>query len=628
MRRRHALSLAAGAALLLLLNDPASGPVADAGDTLVPARKAHRVSPRLFARIELGRRLFFDPAASPSGARSCASCHAPDHGWSDPARVSADDAGTTTRHSQTILDAAFNPTAHWDGEFASVEQLVTTRLSSVPTSTGGGGYGRGTPFTPLRRKGPVTKRDRKTKKKTKEEVITPGTRRKLLTNVPVPPNASAQVAMRLMTSGRYEEAFFAVFKKKTIALPQIAQAIAAFVHSVESTTAPYDHFKAGDLHALSTSAQRGLTLFEGRAGCAQCHLTKGDHPFFTDFAFHNTGISKHELETFPASAKARNTTRERALQRALRRRMRAAGDLKRVLDTLADPGRARITSKAAETRTFKTPTLRDVAKRGPYMHNGRLKTLHDVVRYYAVGGGPDDTKSTRLHKFKCSDQDTEDLVAFLESLSGAERPGQATKVWTKRTRSTRLAFVDAGGNPMEDLDVRLVPVGDVLPVLRAPAESMTTETTDRSGRVRFEPGATTHTRIVLPEGLPVRGGGLIPDTCSKARIHVPIAGRMTFVVTFPAGAAAPPLLLGVHTERAPLLGHPRERTRFVRVGEAVEVAGALVAKYKGWARTDVGRTVTLIVPGRQTLTRGSGIKPDLRYPISAGAQYTLDLRSE
>ncbi len=630
MRLRHALPFAVGIALLLPLSDTplgSGGTRADAGGTQVRARAPQKISRTLFARIELGRRLFFDPAASPSGARSCASCHAPEHGWSDPGRVSADDIGDTTRHSQTIIDAAFNPTAHWDGEFSSVEQLITARLGSEPTPSGGS-YG-GSPFTPRdprRPRGPVTKNGKTGKKK---PVVTPGERRPLLAEIPMPIRVNPRVSTRLDSNGRYKEAFSAAFKTKSVTLPNIARAIAAFVHSVESTTAPYDHFTAGNLDALSASAQRGLKLFEGRAGCAQCHISKGNdstggYAFFTDFDFHNTGAAKHDLKLLMDDGDSQGAL----IQRVLRKHVKEAKPLRRALSSMADRGRGKVTGMPHEERKFKTPTLRDVAKRGPYMHNGRLETLHAVVRYYADGGGPDDTKSTKLHKFECSEQDADDLVAFLESLSGETQPGRASKVWTKRPRSTRLQFVDAGGRALKGLEVKLVAAGAELPVLRRPAEPIVIEKTDGSGRLRFEPGATTHTRIVLPEGLPVLGGALIPDTCAKAEVRVPVAGRMSFLVTFPAGAAAPPLLVGVHTERPQVKGHPRARTTFVRVGEVVEVKGSQVAKYEGWARTDVGHSVTLLVPGRETHERGVHIKAALRYPIAAGAEIRLDLRDE
>jgi hypothetical protein len=101
-----------------------------------PARA--ETSPREQVLAELGRRLFFDPVVSRSGERACASCHAPDHGFSDPSRVSEDDVGLTVRHSQTLIDGHLNPSAHWDGEFESVEALVNARVGSRPANAATG----------------------------------------------------------------------------------------------------------------------------------------------------------------------------------------------------------------------------------------------------------------------------------------------------------------------------------------------------------------------------------------------------------------------------------------------------------------------------------------------------------
>ena len=85
-------------------------------------------------KIELGRRLFFDPLASQSGLKACAACHDPGHGFSDPEVVSRDGVGLSARHSQTILDADQNPSAHWDGEFRSVQELCERRLGPPPVT--------------------------------------------------------------------------------------------------------------------------------------------------------------------------------------------------------------------------------------------------------------------------------------------------------------------------------------------------------------------------------------------------------------------------------------------------------------------------------------------------------------
>lgn len=620
---RHGLLFAAALLLALPALTWLGATPSEAENPAARTREKPKLTFRERARVELGRRLFFDPAASPSGARSCASCHSPDHGWSDPARVSADDVGDTRRHSQTILDAAFHANAHWDGEFGSVEELVVARLGTDPRQrTPGGGYGGHTPFTP--------RGSRRAPAPAPGTPVTPGERRGAVGSVQVPLHASPLVASRLAQAGRYEEAFKAAFGDKEPTLERIARAIAAFTRSVESTISPYDHFVAGNLDAISASAKRGKALFEGRAGCNQCHASDGEHAFFTDFAFHNTGVSMHHITALSLDQVQRLQSMG-AEQLRLRLLRKAKGDepaaLAALLREMSDQGRRERTGRKDHARAFKTPTLRDVAKRGPYMHDGRFETLADVVRYYAKGCGPDEHKSEKLRPFECSEQDVQDLVAFLESLSGLTQPGAATEPYTLRARYTRLTLVDAAGEPLKKLPVELVPVGQAVPTRRGARSGSESYVTSTQGRIRFAAGDRTHMRVVLPEGLPVAGGNLVPDACKQATLTVPVAGRMTFVITFGEHETPPAFLIGTHPTHQPLPGHPQARTRFERIGGVARIDGGRVAKYEGWARTDVGSAVKLVIPGRSLKDgQGQGRRKSV-YAISAGAEYRLDARS-
>src|SRR5204862_5863197 len=124
-----------------------------------------------------------------------------------------------------------------------------------------------------------------------------------------------------------------------------------YCHSVRSGESAYDRFEAGKKDALSESARRGLALFRGAAGCASCHAMDASRARFTDYAFHDTGVSWKALD--PSARRAN------------------AGDVGAMA---RGGGQERL-------RAFKTPTLRDVARRGPYMHDGSLATLEEVVRH-------------------------------------------------------------------------------------------------------------------------------------------------------------------------------------------------------------------------------------------------------
>lgn len=148
----------------------------------------------------------------------------------------------------------------------------------------------------------------------------------------------------------------------------IAKAIAAYERTILSGDAPYDRFKAGNKAALSESAQRGLALFFGKANCGACH----SGPNFTDHAFHNIGLP---------------------------------GD---------DVGRHAVSKSLGDKGSFKTPTLREIARSGPYMHDGSMKTLEEVVAHYAKGGVPNDQLDEEIFPLKLSDQDKADLVTFMK----------------------------------------------------------------------------------------------------------------------------------------------------------------------------------------------------------------------
>lgn len=450
-------------------------------------------SRRALARIELGRRLFFDPAASQSGTTSCASCHDPKHGFSDPARFSDDEQGTTARRSQPLLDGRFNPSAHRDGEFASIEGLVASRLGTPRTTSA-------PPYYVARggRRGPALTPG-------KEPVATEPTLVELRKTTGRLPNRML-VAERLEEAGRYARAFSAAFGTRSITLPKIAIAMADYCRSIESTEAPIDRFLAGDSQALDSSAQRGLSLFRGRAGCAKCHSMdvheNVGRPLFTDFAFHNTGIAEPpdepERRLFGGVTLSPTGSRIRSGPSVAER---------------AAMGRFFQTRDRKDLGAFKTPTLRDVAKRAPYMHDGRMQTLAEVVRYYADGCGGKPGLDKHIKKFEVTDGDVADLVALLESLSGETQPGLANDAWRRGVKKTTLKFKRAD-KPAAGIRVVLEGAGAVIP--RAGPARVVLET-DKSGRVRFTPGPFTHMRVVEP---PVRDGesAWIPDTCRVAEV--------------------------------------------------------------------------------------------------------------
>lgn len=161
----------------------------------------------------------------------------------------------------------------------------------------------------------------------------------------------------------------------------IAMAIASFERTVLSGDAPYDRFKSGDETALSEAAQRGMKIFFNQGKCSSCH----SGPNFSDGGFHNIGVGMDQEEP--------------------------------------DLGRFVVTKLGGDRGSFKTPTLREIARTAPYMHDGSEATLHDVVAFYNKGGIPNPQLDEEIFPLKLSDQEIDDLVTFLkEGLSSSNYP--------------------------------------------------------------------------------------------------------------------------------------------------------------------------------------------------------------
>jgi cytochrome c peroxidase len=164
----------------------------------------------------------------------------------------------------------------------------------------------------------------------------------------------------------------------------LARALAAFVRSILSGNSRYDRFADGDRNALSADAQAGLHLFRTKAGCSACHIG----PTLTDEAFHNTGVA-----WFGDDATARP-------------------------ERFRDEGRAGVTGRDADRGAFKTPTLREVARTAPYMHDGSFATLEEVVEFYDGGGRPNPRLDPEIRPRHLTNEEKRQLAAFLKSLSG------------------------------------------------------------------------------------------------------------------------------------------------------------------------------------------------------------------
>jgi cytochrome c peroxidase len=180
----------------------------------------------------------------------------------------------------------------------------------------------------------------------------------------------------------YVDEFQQVFGYGPITVDQVAKAIAAFERTVVTTDSPFDRFVRGDASALTPLEKKGLEIFNGKGHCTACHWGGN----FSDSRFHNLGAEPID----PAKP---------------------------------DDGRFVVTGNPADKGGFKTPTMRDVALRAPYLHTGKEKTLEDVVRLYNLGGGTnDDNLDPLMVPLALSKGEIKALVAFMTRAMTSTNP--------------------------------------------------------------------------------------------------------------------------------------------------------------------------------------------------------------
>ncbi len=315
-------------------------------------------NPMTEAKIELGKKLFFDPILSGNYAMPCSACHLPDAGWAVQAPISIGYPGTAHwRNSQTIINSAYYKKLFWAGASKSLE-------AQARSAARGGVAGNG---------------------------------------------EDDMMEARLAFVPEYRERFAEVFGDDWPNVRHAYMAIAAFQRTLVQTDTPFDNYMRGDDAALSDQQKRGLDLFAGKANCIACH----NGPLLSDEQYYNLGVPPYSGWEDDALS-----------QITFRFELYAKGSVEELYrKTKDDPGLYFRSKDAQHKGKFRTPSLRYTKYTFPYMHNGMLETLRDVVVFYNEGGGENEfseTKSPLIQPLGLNDSEIDDLVAFLESLSGEE----------------------------------------------------------------------------------------------------------------------------------------------------------------------------------------------------------------
>lgn len=344
-------------------------------------------NPPTVEKIRLGRKLFLDRRLSHNGTLSCAMCHVPEQGFTvNEIRTAVGNEGKSLRrNAPTLLNVAFGESFFHDGREPELDlQAFDVFLNADEMAS---------------------------------------------------PSLGAMVA-KVRSLPDYAALFRAAFGEPP-GVENIGRALGTYLRTLLAADSPFDRwYFGGDETALSLAAQRGFRLFAGEANCTACHLIGADHALFTDHRFHDTGLGWHDTmarDTGPVRvevAPGRFILMDRAA-------VESVGDPPR-----ADLGRYEVTGEPADRWRFKTPSLRNVALTTPYMHDGSFSTLREVVEHYDRGGYRHADIDPAIRPLGLDESESEDLVAFLESLTG----GNVGEL-VRDARSERVGNPGDGGGP-------------------------------------------------------------------------------------------------------------------------------------------------------------------------------------
>ena len=359
-------------ALLLGLCLVGMSPAMAATPLGLPPVPVPKDNPQTPAKIALGEKLFNDKRFSADGTVACANCHMPDKAFTDsPLPVSEGiQKRKGTRNAPTVINAAYFTSQFWDGREPSLERQSTQ------------------PF---------------------------------LNPVEMALKSHDPILQVVRQDPEYVKAFKEVFNKsgKQITMTEVSKAIASFERTVIAGDSPFDrYYFGGDKAAMSEAAVRGFNVFLNQGRCVSCHTISQTHALFTDNRFHNlnAGFARlgDDVRNFAIAftdAKQKGTDVDAAVL---------------TNPKTSELGRFAVTSQFEDLGSFKTSTLRNIAVTAPYMHDGSLETLADVVDFYNNGGRVKETdpvnpfQSGGIRPLDLSDQQKKDLVAFLEALTSPQ----------------------------------------------------------------------------------------------------------------------------------------------------------------------------------------------------------------
>ena len=331
------------------------------------------------AQVALGQQLFFDPRLSKDGTVACATCHDVGRSFTDLRPVSegiGDQLGR--RNAPTVMNAALIAPLFWDGRSPTLAHQAGQPVLN-PIEMG-------------------------------------------------QPDRDAVVG-KLAGMPEYADAFMAAFGRK-VAYDDLQRAIAAFERTLIFLDAPFDRYRAGDATAITAAARQGFELFIGKARCAACHPINATNPLGTDYRFHNVGVAAHDKNFERLAKDALQALGADASERAL--------DKLALATDLGELGRFIVTRSPADIGAFRTPQLRNIGITGPYMHDGSMQTLWDVMDHYNKGGEVNSYLDGGIEALALTEAEIDQLVEFLFTLTDRRfAAGNAEQFAKQRAQSQK-----------------------------------------------------------------------------------------------------------------------------------------------------------------------------------------------
>jgi len=336
-------------------------------------------------RIILGRALYTEPRLSADGTVACATCHDAVHGFIDRRPV-AEGIGNNLgrRNTPTSMNASFMGVQFWDGRAGSLEAQALLPIVN-PIEMG---------------------------------------------------QPDGEAAVRAIAGDPAFEKMFRAAYGRGPNYMDMGRALASFERTLIFLDAPFDRFLRGDEDAMTPGAQRGWVLFNGKARCVACHPINAASPIGSDERFHNIGVSARHQNFDALSSKAIALLEENASPTAI--------DALALETDASELGRFLVTRSYADVGAFRTQQIRNVGITAPYMHDGSMMTLWDVMDHYNKGGEPNRFLDGGMEPLALDEGEMADVVEFMFALTDVRfaRENQAEMARQREVARKQRPFRD------------------------------------------------------------------------------------------------------------------------------------------------------------------------------------------